>query len=81
MVGVYYLFLFGANTLTGWIGGWLDGMPPLQFWGVHAGAIIIAGIIFLAVKFTFGRLLASAESDVDAPGIAPGHEAEVTHPV
>jgi POT family proton-dependent oligopeptide transporter len=81
MVGIYYLFLFGANTLVGWIGGWLDQMPPLQFWGLHAGAIILAGVIFLVVKLVFGRLLSAAESDIDTPGIAAGHEAEVVHPV
>jgi proton-dependent oligopeptide transporter, POT family len=81
MIGIYYLFLFGANTLVGWIGGWLTQMPPLQFWGLHAAAIILAGAIFVVVKLVFGRLLSAAESDIDAPGIAPGHEAEVTHPV
>ena len=81
MLGIYYLFLFGANTLVGWIGGWLDQMPPLHFWGLHAAAIILAGIIFVVVKLVFGPLLRVAESDVDAPGIAPGHESEVVHPV
>jgi POT family proton-dependent oligopeptide transporter len=81
MVGVYYLFLFGANTLTGKIGGWLDLMRPLHFWGLHAAAIILAGIIFVVVKLAFGRLIEAAESAAVAPGIAPGHEAEVTHPV
>lgn len=68
MLGVYYLFLFGANTLTGWIGGWLTIMPPLQFWGLHAAMIIAAGVVFVIVKLLFGRLLTAAEDDtfVDA---------------
>lgn len=57
IVGIYYLFLFGANTLVGWVGGWLDIMPPVQFWGLHAGLIIAAGLIFLGVKLMFGPLL------------------------
>jgi POT family proton-dependent oligopeptide transporter len=63
MLGIYYLFLFGANTLVGWVGGWLDQMPPLHFWGLHAAAIIAAGMVFVLVKLVFGRLLAAAEDD------------------
>lgn len=61
MLGIYYLFLFGANTLVGWVGGWLDLMPPMQFWGLHAGLIILAGVIFTIVKLMFGRLLQAEE--------------------
>jgi POT family proton-dependent oligopeptide transporter len=61
MLGIYYLFLFGANTLTGWVGGWLDQMPALQFWGLHAVMIIAAGVIFVVVKLAFGRLLRVTE--------------------
>jgi POT family proton-dependent oligopeptide transporter len=57
IVGVYYLFLFGANTLVGWVGGWLDLMPAAQFWGLHAALIVAAGAVFVAVKLLFGRLL------------------------
>lgn len=81
MIGIYYLFLFMANTLVGWIGGWLTTMPPLQFWGLHAGAIILAGVIFVVVRVVFGRLISAAETNVGAPGIATGREAQVTHPV
>lgn len=81
MVGIYYLFLFGANTLVGWVGGWLNQMAPLHFWGLHAVAIIAAGAVFGLVKLVFGPILRAAESDVDAPGIAPGHEGEVVHPL
>jgi POT family proton-dependent oligopeptide transporter len=62
MLGIYYLFLFGANTLVGWVGGWLDLMPPMQFWGLHAGLIILAGVIFTVVKLVFGRLLQAEEA-------------------
>jgi hypothetical protein len=63
MLGINYLFLFGATTLVGWVGGWLDQMPPLHFWGLHAAAIIAAGVVFVLVKLVFGRLLAAAEDD------------------
>ncbi len=58
VIGVYYLFLFGANLLVGWVGGWLDIMPAGQFWGIHVAAILGAAAIFLVVKLAFGRLLA-----------------------
>ncbi|TPG41427.1 MFS transporter [Sphingomonas koreensis] len=70
MLGIYYLFLFGANTLVGWVGAWLDQMPPTQFWGLHAGLIILAGVIFVAVRVAFGGLL--------RPAIAEPSEAEPT---
>ncbi len=74
MIGIYYLFLFGANTLVGWIGGWLETMPPLHFWGLHAAMVAGAGVAFLLVKLFFGRILVPGN---DAPpGIAPGREAE-----
>lgn len=69
MIGIYYLFLFGANTLVGWVGGWLDQMPPLHFWGLHAAAIIAAGVVFAVVKLAFGRLLAAAEEEPAAPAM------------
>jgi POT family proton-dependent oligopeptide transporter len=57
IVGIYYLFLFGANMLVGVVGGWLDTMPPAQFWGLHAGLVVAAGLVFVGVKLVFGRLL------------------------
>ncbi len=63
MIGVYYLFLFGANYLAGLVGGWLDLMPPLQFWGLHAAAIIGAGVVFVLVKLAFGKLLQPAPAE------------------
>lgn len=72
MLGVYYLFLFGANTLVGWVGGWLDQMSPMSFWGLHAVLIIAAGVIFVAAKLLFGRLLSAAEdSHVTAAELQP----------
>jgi POT family proton-dependent oligopeptide transporter len=63
MLGIYYLFLFGANSLAGWVGGWLDQMTPLHFWGLHAVAIIAAGIVFTLVKLVFGGLLRAPATD------------------
>jgi POT family proton-dependent oligopeptide transporter len=60
VVGVYYLHLFGANTLIGYIGGLLDKMPAVQFWGLHAALIAASAVILLGVKLMFGKLVAKA---------------------
>ena len=67
VIGIYYLFLFLANILTGIVGGWLEIMPPWQFWGIHVGATLVAAAIFLGVKLAFGRgLLRGPEAEVPA---------------
>ena len=58
VLGIYYLFLFGANLLAGLVGGWLDIMPSGQFWGIHVAAILSAAVVFFLAKLVFGRLLA-----------------------
>ena len=57
VIGIYYLFLFLANILTGVVGAWLDIMVPAQFWGLHVAATLAAAAIFLGVKLVFGRTL------------------------
>jgi POT family proton-dependent oligopeptide transporter len=57
IIGVYYLFLFTANALVGWIGGWLDTMQVGSFWMLHVGLIVAAGVVFLVIKLLFGRQL------------------------
>jgi POT family proton-dependent oligopeptide transporter len=57
VIGIYYLFLFLAGILVGIVGGWLDIMPPAQFWGIHVAAILGAAAVFLGIKLAFGRML------------------------
>jgi len=58
IVGVYYLFLFGANLFVGWIGGLLDKMPATSFWLLHAGLVAGAALVFLLVRPLFRNALA-----------------------
>lgn len=60
IIGIYYLHLFVANALVGWIGGFLERMPAVQFWGLHAGLALAAGLIFLLARKVAGRMLAPA---------------------
>ena len=39
IIGIYYLHLFAANNLVGWIGGLLEKMPATQFWLLHAALV------------------------------------------
>src|SRR5437870_11645071 len=67
IIGIYYLAFFGANNLVGWIGGFLEKMPPIYFWLLHAALCGTAGIIFLIAGRLFGHLLAPGDNESTAP--------------
>lgn len=62
MIGIFYLHLFAANNLVGWLGGLLEKMPATNFWLLHAGLAGTAGIIFFIAGRLFGHLLAPDNS-------------------
>jgi len=63
IIGIFYLHLFAANNLVGWIGGLLEKVPATQFWLLHAGLCGTAGIIFLVAGRLFGHLLAPGDNE------------------
>jgi proton-dependent oligopeptide transporter, POT family len=63
IIGIFYLHLFAANNLVGWIGGLLEKMPATQFWLLHAGLCGTAGVIFLVAGWLFGHLLAPTDNE------------------
>src|SRR5260370_6508027 len=63
IIGIFYLHLFAANNLVGWIGGFLDKMPATHFWLLHATLCGTTGIIFLIARHFFGHLLAPGENE------------------
>jgi POT family proton-dependent oligopeptide transporter len=65
IIGIYYLHLFAANNLTGWIGGLLEKMPPWQFWLLHAGMAAGSGLVFVLVRPLLGRALARVRDAED----------------
>src|SRR5207237_9524989 len=67
IIGIYYLAFFGANNLVGWIGGFLEKMPPIYFWLLHAALCGTAGIIFLIAGRHFGHLLSPGVNESTAP--------------
>src|SRR5205809_4264376 len=63
IIGIFYLHLFAANNLVGWIGGLLEKMSSTQFWLVHAALCGTGGIIFLVAGRLFGHLLAPGDNE------------------
>jgi POT family proton-dependent oligopeptide transporter len=63
IIGIFYLHLFAANNLVGWIGGFLEKIPATQFWLLHAALCGTAGIIFLVAGRLFGHLLAPGDNE------------------
>ncbi|HEY1769389.1 MAG TPA: peptide MFS transporter [Chthoniobacterales bacterium] len=63
IIGIFYLHLFAANNLVGWIGGLLEKMPATNFWLMHSAFCGVAGMIFLVAGWLFGHLLAPDEAD------------------
>ncbi|WP_374566505.1 peptide MFS transporter [Ideonella sp.] len=59
VIGVYYLHLFLGNTFVGWLAGFLDTMPGREFWGMHAILVASAGVLLLACRLFFGKLLSA----------------------
>ena len=58
MLGVYFLHLFMANNLVGWLGGLLERMPATQFWLLHVASVGASGVLMLVAARLFGHLLA-----------------------
>jgi POT family proton-dependent oligopeptide transporter len=67
IIGVYYLTFFLGNSLVGWIGGWLERIPVVQFWLVHAGFAAVAGVAFVAFKLLLRGRLAAQEPAAAGP--------------
>jgi len=65
IVGVYYLQLVGANLLAGWMGGWLDKIPAVQFWLLHAGMVGASAVVFVIIRQLGRSLLAPSAARAD----------------
>jgi proton-dependent oligopeptide transporter, POT family len=61
VLGLYFLHLFAANNLVGWLGGLLEKLSATQFWLLHAALVGGAAVVFLIVRQLFGHLLAPTD--------------------
>ncbi|PZR72712.1 MAG: MFS transporter [Chthoniobacterales bacterium] len=55
VIGLYYLAFFAANTMVGWIGGYLEKWPTTNFWLLHAAFAAGSGLCFVLFKFVVSR--------------------------
>jgi POT family proton-dependent oligopeptide transporter len=68
MTGVYYLHLFAANMLAGWLGSFMERMPGTYFWLLHSAVVLGAALSLLLLRGTVSRLM--------VPAIAPAAEVQ-----
>lgn len=66
MVGVYFLHLFACNNLVGWLGGLIERLSGVQFWGLHAALVGAAAVLTGLATQWFGRLLAPSSDAAPA---------------
>src|SRR4051812_26702511 len=57
IIGLYYLAFFAANTMVGWVGGFLEKWPTTNFWLLHAAFALGAGLAFVVFKLLVSRRL------------------------
>jgi POT family proton-dependent oligopeptide transporter len=68
MIGVYYLHLFAANMMVGWLGGLVERMTATNFWLLHAGLLAGATLGLLVCRILFGSILAPP---ISAEAVSP----------
>ncbi len=78
IMGVYYLHLFMANNLVGYLGGLLERMSGAQFWLMHVGLVGTAAVIMWFVARYFGHYLIPEEA-VAGGASNPGDDAKDGH--
>ncbi len=58
MIAIYYVHLFFANVLVGYVGGLLGTMPDTSFWLLHVGLMAGSAVVLFVARGLFGGLLA-----------------------
>jgi proton-dependent oligopeptide transporter, POT family len=69
MIGVYYLHLFMANNLVGWLGGLIERLSGSVFWLLHAGLVATACLLMWTAARVFGHLLAPGTAEPSEAGV------------
>lgn len=66
IMGVYYLHLFMANNLVGWLGGLVERMSGTQFWLLHVALAGTAMLLMGLIARFFAHLLVAENPSSDA---------------
>jgi len=59
IVGIFYLHLFAANNLVGWVGTRMETMSAANFWMLHAIVVGGSAVLLLALRVPIKRAMAS----------------------
>lgn len=70
MTGVYYVHLFFASMLVGWLGGFLERVSATRFWLMHAALVFGAALVLLAVRLPLIAALAPPADATPRPAAA-----------
>ena len=82
VVGIYFLHLWLAFSIAGWMAGYIDVWSNRDFWAVHAVMVAAGGVLLFGARALFGRMLstetlaaerAAAEAAAPAAVLAPAH--------
>jgi len=57
IIGLYYLAFFAANSMVGFVGGFLSKWPTTNFWLLHAAFALGSGLCFVIFEFVAGHYL------------------------
>ncbi len=57
VIGLYYLAFFTGNALVGYIGGYLETVPIVQFWLIHTACAVVALGAFIAFRIFGARFM------------------------
>ncbi|MBU6298633.1 MAG: oligopeptide:H+ symporter [Alphaproteobacteria bacterium] len=66
MIAVYYVHLFMANVLVGYVGGLLGSMPDTRFWLLHVALMGGSAVVLFVARLFFGHLLAPTRAEAAA---------------
>src|SRR5260370_14023684 len=71
IIGIFYLHLFAANNLVGWIGGFLEKISATPFLVCPPWLCVVPRIYFLISSAPFCHLLAPGDAENKPPLITP----------